>query len=199
MSCPTGTLVSEHHRYEPLLTADPETMDSRRSGFSGAPLVVSKVQILKQVIADEIPTHCGAFNDVPDGRFPNISAAEASGSTEFAQQAFSAAKVDSQEESTLRYYDRDGDGRNEFPKCPGFFGDTPMVALLDSHVMFAQECLNLMKHVANTLAMSPQIAAMDVPFSPKTFDDVPLSPSCKGSMPSPSSRLLRPVHFTPAF
>ena len=197
MSYPTRTLVSEQHHYEPLLTADPDTMVSRPSGLPGPLLIVSKGQDITQESADEAPALLGAFKDVSDGRSPRLSPAVA----DFTQQTFSTAKVDSQEESTLRYYDRDGDGRNEFPKCPAwdFFGDTPMVALLDSHVIFAQECLNLLKHAANILAMSPQLAALHVPLSPKTYEDVPLSLSCKGSISSPSSRLLRPVHFTPAF
>ena len=201
MSYPAGTSDSEQHNDEPLSTADSTTHDSRLTELPEAPLIVSQVQNMKQVSADEIPTHSGAFSEVADGRLPNISAVDSSGSIEFAQQTFSTTKVDSQDESTLRYYDRDGDGRNEFPKCPAwdFFGDTPMVALLDSHVIFAQECLNLLKHAANILAMSPQLAALHVPLSPKTYEDVPLSLSCKGSISSPSSRLLRPVHFTPAF
>ena len=83
----SGTFKLDYKLYadEPLSTADSTTHDSHLPGLPRAPLIVSQVQNLKQVSADEIPTHSGAFSEVADGRLPNISVVDSSGSIEFAQ------------------------------------------------------------------------------------------------------------------
>jgi len=169
------------------------TVGSRLPILPSAPLIVSGVQLqnLMQEIAGEIPTLLGAISEVL-GRLPKLTAA-----TEFAKSSRTTEQNENQIEPTLRFYDQDIDGRNEFPACPdwSFFGDPHIIALLDAHVMFARECLNSLKHAAKAPVIpSPPEVASHVPLSPKCSEDVPFSPSCTDSTLF-SSALLRPVRF----
>jgi len=106
-------------------------------------------------------------------------------------------------ETVLRYFNREEGSRNEYPYEPewGIVNSEPVVALIDAHVLFAQECLSKIHDQAQVSEVRLPSAT---PTSSLTSSRHSLRPSTEPTiLPSlqeenaglqqPAVRLLRPV------
>jgi len=86
-------------------------------------------------------------------------------------------------DSVLRYYNREGGSRNAYPYGPewGIVDSEPVVALIDAHVLFAQE------YLSRILAQS-QISIVRLP---RTTSSSPL-PSRRHNLPSSEASMIVP-------
>jgi len=107
-------------------------------------------------------------------------------------------------DSVLRYYNREEGSRNEYPYESdwGIVDSEPVVALIDAHVLFAQECLSriLAQSQVSTVRLPPTTAStssltasIQTP-PPSTVPTTLSSPPAEiAELPEPVVMLLRPV------